>query len=64
MALYDDAAGRPIQKDFNRIGIRRDQNFADLSSPTAGLGNLIDTLIDDDENNGIPKLTQKRNGTI
>ena len=50
MALYDDAAGRPIQKVFNRIGIRRDQNFADLSSPTAGLGNLIDTLIDDDEN--------------
>ena len=50
MALYDDAAGRPIQKVFNRIGIRRDQNFADLSSPTAGLGNLIDTLVDDDEN--------------
>ena len=50
MALYDDAAGRPIQKVFNRIGIRRDQNFADLSSPTAGLGNLIDTLIDDDKN--------------
>ena len=50
MALYDDAAGKPIQKVFNRIGIRRDQNFADLSSPTAGLGNLIDTLVDDDEN--------------
>ena len=50
MALYDDTAGRPIQKVFNRIGIRRDQNFADLSSPTTGLGNLIDTLVDDDEN--------------
>ena len=50
MALYDDAAGKPIQKVFNRIGIRRDQNFADLSSPTAGLGNLINTLVDDDEN--------------
>ena len=50
MALYEDAAGKPIQKVFNRIGIRRDQNFADLSSPTAGLGNLIDTLVDDDEN--------------
>ncbi len=50
MALYNDAAGRPIQKVFNRIGIRRDQNFSDLSSPTAGLGNLIDTLVNDDEN--------------
>ena len=50
MALYDAAAGRPIQIVFNRFGIRRDLNFADLSSPTAGLGNLIDTLIDDDEN--------------
>ena len=50
MALYNDAAGRPLQKVFNRIGIRRDQNFADLSSPTGGLGNLIDTLINDDAN--------------
>ena len=50
MALYDDVAGKPIQKVFNRIGIRRNQNFSDLSSPTAGLGNLIDTLVNDDEN--------------
>ena len=51
MALYnDETAGKPIQKSFNRIGIRRDQDFADLSSPSEGLSNLIDTLVDDNEN--------------
>jgi len=47
MALYNDAAGKPIQKIYKRIGIRRDRNFSDLSNPTAGLENLLDTLIDD-----------------
>ena len=47
MALYNDAAGKPIQKIYKRIGIRRDRNFSDLSNPTAGLENLLDTLVDD-----------------
>ena len=47
MALYNDAAGKPIQKIYKRVGIRRDRNFSDLSSPTAGLENLLDTLVDD-----------------
>tara|TARA_Y100001972_G_scaffold101166_1_gene125948 strand:- start:11445 stop:13877 length:2433 start_codon:yes stop_codon:yes gene_type:complete len=51
MALYkDETAGRSLQKSFNRIGIRRDQDFSDLSSPSEGLTNLIDTLINDNEN--------------
>jgi len=52
MALYDDTTyssgvGKPIQKIYKRIGIRRDRNFSDLSNPTAGLENLLDTLVDD-----------------
>tara|TARA_A100001035_G_scaffold30449_1_gene20452 strand:+ start:2848 stop:5298 length:2451 start_codon:yes stop_codon:yes gene_type:complete len=44
--LYNDAAGKPFQKLYKRIGIRRDRNFSDLSNPTAGLENLLDTLTD------------------
>ena len=44
--LYNDAAGKPFQKVYKRIGIRRDRNFSDLSNPTAGLENLLDTLVD------------------
>ena len=47
MALYDKAKGRSFQKIYKRIGIRRDQNFSDLSNPTRGLENLLDTLVDD-----------------
>jgi len=47
MALYNDAEGKPLQKIYKRIGIRRDRNFSDLSNPTAGLENLLDTLVDD-----------------
>ena len=47
MALYNDAAGKAIQKIYKRVGIRRDQNFSDLSSPTAGLENLLDSLVVD-----------------
>ena len=34
------------RKIFKRVGIRRDKNFADLSDPTEGLNNLLDTLVD------------------
>lgn len=34
------------RKVFQRIGIRRDKNFADLSDSVQGLNNLLDTLID------------------
>ena len=44
--LYNDAAGKPFQKIYKRVGIRRDRNFSDLSNPTAGLENLLDTLVD------------------
>ena len=44
--LYNDAAGKSFQKVYKRIGIRRDRNFSDLSNPTAGLENLLDTLVD------------------
>ena len=44
--LYNDAAGKPFQKVYKRVGIRRDRNFSDLSNPTAGLENLLDTLVD------------------
>ena len=51
MAKFDkDAQGRAIQKIYKRIGLRRDQNFGDLSSPTRALENLLDKLIDDTEN--------------
>ena len=51
MAKFDkDAQGRSIQKIYKRIGLRRDQNFGDLSSPTRALENLLDKLIDDTEN--------------
>ena len=46
MALYNDAAGKPIQKIYKRVGIRRDRNFSDLSNPTAGLESLLDSLVD------------------
>ena len=46
-SLKDDSAARPLQKIYKRIGIRRDRNFSDLSNPTAGLENLLDTLVDD-----------------
>ena len=44
--LYNDAEGKSFQKVYKRIGIRRDRNFSDLSNPTAGLENLLDTLVD------------------
>ena len=44
--LYKDAEGKSFQKIYKRIGIRRDRNFSDLSNPTAGLENLLDTLTD------------------
>ncbi len=31
MALYGDAAGRPLSKIYKRVGIRRDQDLGDLS---------------------------------
>jgi len=45
--LYNEAAGKPLQKIYKRVGIRRDRNFSDLSNPTKGLENLLDTLVDD-----------------
>ena len=46
MALYNyDSAGKPIQKIYKRVGIRRDRDLSDLSSPTAGLENLLDSLV-------------------
>ena len=51
MPTFDkDAQGRAIQKIYKRIGLRRDQNFGDLSSPTDALENLLDKLIDDTGN--------------
>ena len=51
MAKFDkDAQGRAIQKIYKRIGLRRDQNFGDLSSPKDALENLLDKLIDDTDN--------------
>jgi len=44
--LYNEAEGKNFQKVYKRIGIRRDRNFSDLSNPTAGLENLLDTLVD------------------
>ena len=44
--LYNEAEGKSFQKIYKRIGIRRDRNFSDLSNPTAGLENLLDTLVD------------------
>ena len=45
MAKFDkDAQGRAIQKIYKRIGLRRDQNFGDLTSPTDALENLLDKL--------------------
>ena len=35
------------RKIFKRVGLRRDNNFGDLSDPTEGLNNLLDTLVDD-----------------
>lgn len=32
---------------YNRIGLRRDKNFSDLSNSTEALNNLLDTLVDD-----------------
>ena len=51
MAKFNkDAQNRPIQKIYKRVGLRRDQNFADLPSPSAALENLLDKLIDDTGN--------------
>ena len=51
MAKFDpNAQNRAIQKIYKRIGLRRDQNFGDLASPTAALENLLDKLIDDTGN--------------
>ena len=51
MAKFNkDAQGRAIQKIYKRIGLRRDQNFGDLTSPTDALENLLDKLIDDTDN--------------
>ena len=51
MAKFNkDAQGRAIQKIYKRIGLRRDQNFGDLASPTDALENLLDKLIDDTSN--------------
>ena len=51
MAKFDpNAQNRAIQKIYKRIGLRRDQNFGDLASPTAALENLLDKLIDDTDN--------------
>ena len=51
MAKFNkDAQNRPIQKIYKRVGLRRDQNFADLTSPTNALENLLDKLIDDTGN--------------
>ena len=44
--LYNEAEGKNFQKVYKRVGIRRDRNFSDLSNPTAGLENLLDTLVD------------------
>ena len=44
--LYNNAEGKNFQKVYKRVGIRRDRNFSDLSNPTAGLENLLDTLVD------------------
>tara|TARA_S200000501_G_scaffold209330_1_gene196654 strand:+ start:1249 stop:3759 length:2511 start_codon:yes stop_codon:yes gene_type:complete len=44
--LYNEAEGKNFQKVYKRIGIRRDRNFSDLSNPTEGLENLLDTLVD------------------
>ena len=49
MALYDDAAGKPLQKIYKRVGLRRDLNFSDLSSPSTSLENLLNELKDDDD---------------
>ena len=36
-----------VRKIYKRIGLRRDRNLSDLSNSTAGLNNLLDTLVDD-----------------
>ncbi len=45
MPLYDVAKGRISRKTYKRLGILRDQNLADLSSPSRGLENLLDQLV-------------------
>ena len=51
MAKFDpNAQNRALQKIYKRVGLRRDQNFGDLSSPTNALENLLDKLIDDTDN--------------
>ncbi len=51
MAKFDpNAQNRALQKIYKRVGLRRDQNFGDLSSPTDALENLLDKLIDDTGN--------------
>ena len=45
MPLYDVVKGRISRKTYKRLGILRDQNLADLSSPSRGLENLLDQLV-------------------
>jgi len=44
MALYNDAAGKPLRKVFSRFGTERSRNLADLSSTTNSLSNLLGGL--------------------
>ena len=44
MALYNDAAGKPLRKVFSRFGTERSKNLADLSSTTNSLSNLLGGL--------------------
>ena len=54
MALYPkDRKDFPILKAYKRVGIRRDQNLGDLSSSSQGLENLLDSLVDDGNENFI-----------
>ena len=45
MPLYDVAKGRISRKTYKRIGVLRDRNLSDLSSPSRGLENLLDQLV-------------------
>jgi len=54
MALYPkNQKDFPISKAYRRVGIRRDQNLGDLSSSSQGLENLLDSLVDDGNENFI-----------
>ena len=47
MAKYNPAANRSRLKAYKRVGIRRDQDLADLSNAAKGLENLLNSLVDD-----------------